>query len=65
MEHDTSPNLSSVIHVYPLYVVVGHKSKMEVSHGVAQNGARLALDDATKQSQNIISGDIVPDLLIS
>ena len=53
MEHDTSPNLSGVIHVYPLYVVVAHKSKMEVSSGVAQTGARLALDDATQQSRNI------------
>ena len=28
-----SPNLSSVVHVHPLYVVVAHKSKMEVSPG--------------------------------
>ena len=35
MEHDTSPNLSSVIHVHPLYIVVAHKIKMEVSPGVA------------------------------
>ena len=26
-----SPNLSEVIHVHPLYVVVAHKSMMEVS----------------------------------
>ena len=24
------PNLSGVVHVHPLYVVVAHKSKMEV-----------------------------------
>ena len=53
MEHDTSPNLSCVIHVHPLYVVVAHKSKMEVSPGVAQTSARLALDNATRQSRNI------------
>ena len=53
MEHDTSPNLFELIHVHPLYVVVAHKSKMEVSPSVAQTGARLALDDATQQSQNI------------
>ena len=53
MEHDTSPNLSSVVHVHPLYVAVAHKSKMEVSSGVAQTSARLALDDATQQSRNI------------
>ena len=53
MEHDTSPNLSSVVHVHPLYVVVAHKSKKEVSPDIAQTGARLALDDATQQSQNI------------
>ena len=53
MEHDTSLNLSSVVHVHPLYVVVAHNSKMEVSHGVAQTGARLALDDVTQQSRNI------------
>ena len=47
MEHDTSPNLFGVVHVHPLYVVVAHKSKMEVSPSVAQIGARLALDDAT------------------
>ena len=47
MKHDTSPNLSEVVHLHPLYVVVTHKSKMEVSPGVAQNDARLALDDAT------------------
>ena len=35
MEHDASPNLSEVVHVHPLYVVVVHKSKMEVSLGVA------------------------------
>ena len=53
MEHDTSPNLFGVVHVHPLYVAVAHKSKMEVSPGVAQTGARLALDDATQQSQKI------------
>ena len=47
MEHDTLPNLSEVVRVHPLYVVVAHKSKMEVSPGVAQTGTRLALDDAT------------------
>ena len=53
MEHDTSPNLSGVIHVHPLYVVVAYKHNMEVSSGVAQTGIRLTLDDATQQSQNI------------
>ena len=53
MEHDTSPNLSSVVHVHPLYVVVAHKSKMEVSPDAAQTGARLALDDATQHSRNV------------
>ena len=48
MEHDTSPNLSEVVHMHLLYVVVVHKSKMEVSLRVAQIGARLALDDATQ-----------------
>ena len=48
MEHDTSPNLSEVIYEHLLYVVVAHKSKMEVSPGVAQIGSRLALDDATQ-----------------
>ena len=47
MDHDTSPNLSKVVYVHPLYVVIAHKSKIEVSLGVAQTGARLALDDAT------------------
>ena len=47
MEHDTSPNLSGVVHVHPLYVVVAHKSKMEVSPDVAQTVARLAPDDCT------------------
>ena len=46
---DTSPNLSSVVHIHPLYVVVSHKSKIEVSPGTAQTGARLTLDDATQQ----------------
>ena len=50
MEHDTLPNLSGAVHVHPLYVVVAHKSKMEVSSGVAQTGIRLALDDVTQQS---------------
>ena len=53
MEHDTLPNLSGVVHVYPLYVVVSHKSKIKVSPGVAQTGTRLALDDVTQQSRNI------------
>ena len=53
MEHDTSPNLSKLVHVHPLYVVVANKSMMEVSSGVAQTSIRLALDDATQQSQNI------------
>ena len=53
MKHDMSLNLSVVIHVNPLYVVVAHKRKMEVSPGVAQTGVRLALDDATQQSRNI------------
>ena len=48
-----SPNLSGVIHVHPLYIVVGHKSKMEVSPGVALTSVRLALDDATQQSRNM------------
>ena len=48
-----SPNLSGVFHVHPLYVAITHKSKMEVSPGVARTGARLALDDATQQSRNI------------
>ena len=42
-----SPNLSSVVYVNPLYIVVAHKSKMEVSPAVAQTGARLTLDNAT------------------
>ena len=53
MEHDTSPNLFEFVHVHPLYVPIAHKSMMEVSHGVAKTRARLALDDATQQSQNI------------
>ena len=53
MEHDTSPNLSKVVHMHLLHVVIAHKSKMEVSPTVAQTGARLTLDDATQQSQNI------------
>ena len=48
MEHNTSPNLSGVVHMPPLYVVVAHKSKMEVSPDATQTGARLALDDATQ-----------------
>ena len=35
MEHDTSPNLSGVVHVHSLYVVVAHKIKIEVSLGAA------------------------------
>ena len=50
MEYDTSPNLSNVVYVHPFYVAVAHKSNMEVSPGVAQTNARLALDDATQQS---------------
>ena len=46
-----SPNLSGVIHMHPVYVAIAHKSKMEVSPGVAQTSARLALDDATQQSR--------------
>ena len=53
MEHDTSSNLSGVVHVHPLYVVVAHKSKREVYPNVAQTGVRLTLDDATQQSRNI------------
>ena len=53
MEHDTSLNLFGVVHVHPLYVVVAHKSKIEVSPGVAQTNTKLALDDATQQSRNI------------
>ena len=30
-----SPNLSGVIHMHPLYVVVAHKRKMEVSPAIA------------------------------
>ena len=48
-----SPNLSELVNVHPLYVAVDHKSTMEVSPSVAQTGARLALDNATQQSQNI------------
>ena len=50
IEHDTSPNFSGVVHVHSLCVVVAHKSKMEISPGIAQTGARLALDDATQHS---------------
>ena len=50
MEHDTLLNLSKVVHVHLLYVVVAHKSKMEVSLSVAQIDARLALDNVTQQS---------------
>ena len=53
MEQDTSPNLASVVHVQLHYVSFAHKIKMKVSPGVAQTGARLALDDTTQQSQNI------------
>ena len=48
-----SPNLSVVVLVHPLYVDVSHKSKKEVSPDATQTSARLALDDATQQSQNI------------
>ena len=50
MEHDTSPNFFGVVHVHPLYVVVANKIKMEVSPGIAQTSAKLALDDVTQQS---------------
>ena len=53
MEHDTSLNLSEFVHMFPSYVVVVHKSTLEVYPTVSQAGARLALDDATQQSQNI------------
>ena len=53
IEHDTSSNLSEVVHVHPLYVALDHKGKMEVSSSVAPTIARLALDDGTQQSQNI------------
>ena len=53
MEHDKSPNPFDVVHMYPLYVVVAHKSKVEVSPSVSQTGTRLALNDATQQSRNI------------
>ena len=53
MEHDTSPNLFVVVPVHPLYVDVSHKIKKEVSPDASQTSARLALDDATQQSQNI------------
>ena len=48
MEHDTSPNLPEFVYVHQLYVVVTHKSTMEVSLAIAQTAARLALDDATQ-----------------
>ena len=48
-----SPNLSEFVHMHALYVVVAHKSTMEVSPVVAQIVVRLALDDATQQSQDI------------
>ena len=48
-----SSNLFGVVHVHPLYVVVAHKSKIEVSPGVAQIGTRLPLDDVTQQFRNI------------
>ena len=53
MEHDMSPNLSELVHMHSLYVAVSYKSRMEVSPVVAQTSSRLALDDATQQSQNI------------
>ena len=46
-----SPNLFEIVYVHPLYVAVAHKSTMEVSPGVAQTSARLALEDATQQSK--------------
>ena len=48
-----SSNLFEFVHVHPLYVVVAHKSTMEKSPAVARTSARLALDDATQQFQNI------------
>ena len=48
MEHDRSPNIFEFVYMHPLYVVVTHKSTMEVSPIVAQTGARLALDNATQ-----------------
>ena len=53
MEHDTSPNLSKVVYLHPLYIAVAHKSTMEVFPGVAQTGVRLALENATQQSHDI------------
>ena len=53
MEYGTLPNLSEFVHVHPPYVAVAHKSMLKVSPVVAQIGAKLALDDATQQSQNI------------
>ena len=53
MEHDTSSILFGVVHMHPLYVAIAHKSVMEVYPNAAQTGTRLALDDATQQSQNI------------
>ena len=35
MEHDSSPNLSNVVHMHSLYIAVAHKSKMEVFPSVA------------------------------
>ena len=40
MQHDTSPNLSGVVHVHPLNVVVAHKSEMEVSMTPLSRGTR-------------------------
>ena len=54
-EHDKSPNLAVVSHLHPLYVVVACKSKLKVSPNAAQIGARLALEDATQQSRNILA----------
>ena len=48
-----SPNLPELVNVHPLYVVVSHKSAMDVYPSVAQTSTRLALDDSTQQSQNI------------
>ena len=43
MEHDTSPNLSGIVHMHPLYVVVSHKSKMEVYPGAQPKLAQDSL----------------------
>ena len=57
MEHDTSPNLSEVVHVHRLYVIVAHKSKMDVCPGIAQCRTRSGRCHSTVPKH--ISGDIV------